>query len=638
MSTDDILIVVYLNYFNENDEVIEPVKLFGSKNDTKNNMEELLPEDNDMFIENKTACPDWESCTSVSDEQHESLFFHPCPDNEQCLLMNDDRHCHNYVHTCPHGSECERMDDYRHVLQFHYNSNDNNENITEQVEEENNDRTEQVEEENNDENDRTDIEEEEALPVLNVQQQLAEQENESDNNNDTQETIDNTEPLDNDTNIVHEELTNDTSLDQSKNEGTQIGDGYTEADNDYNPELEESIAPTDRKIELEIYYGEGTPSKFITLHVVNQFSRKPFIGGYRHKVTNIEYHHASTQTIPRKKTPEEVAKMNKVKFHRETQTKEIASRTQQTYREQGTQMTKPGLALDETGDREVYVTGTYFDADMMEELRHRKAIVIQAFTRGWFARKLARRKKTELYDIRHLENTFRDKEQAKSASHKRKEIERRMQPKTKEDFDILYNQLESWRVTKTARIQESAMDEELKKKALMELLRKEIKLLQTIDRLKQTAAHETKHINIHNKFRTMADPKALANNDGGKTHIETPFTVRARELMDLYHGLNTEMLSIDERLDVLLHVKWTVKEFDCKLTRDIVELIDREADLLNRGRKDKSLTGLQKRLSNLFLTFCEQPEFNPEAMALVKIPLEHSVRPHVQLIPDKKRS
>jgi hypothetical protein len=41
-------------------------------------------------------------------------------------------------------------------------------------------------------------------------------------------------------------------------------------------------------------------------------------------------------------------------------------------------------------------------------------------------------------------------------------------------------------------------------------------------------------------------------------------------------------LTLDERLDVLLHVKWTVKEFDCSLTRELVELIDREADLVNR--------------------------------------------------------
>lgn len=29
--------------------------------------------------------------------------------------------------------------------------------------------------------------------------------------------------------------------------------------------------------------------------------------------------------------------------------------------------------------------------------------------------------------------------------------------------------------------------------------------------------------------------------------------------MDLYHGLKMPLLSVDERLDVLLNVKWTVK-------------------------------------------------------------------------------
>ena len=78
---------------------------------------------------------------------------------------------------------------------------------------------------------------------------------------------------------------------------------------------------------------------------------------------------------------------------------------------------------------------------------------------------------------------------------------------------------------------------------------------------------------------------------------------------DLYRGLNLTNLSIDERLDVLLHVKWTVTEFDCPLTRDIVQLIDREADMLNRGRSEKSLAGLRRRLTNLFLHFLMTPEF-----------------------------
>jgi hypothetical protein len=100
--------------------------------------------------------------------------------------------------------------------------------------------------------------------------------------------------------------------------------------------------------------------------------------------------------------------------------------------------------------------------------------------------------------------------------------------------------------------------------------------------------------------------------DGAVKEVQTPFTIRAKELSDLYQGLSLSNLRVDERLDVLLHVKWTVKEFDTKLTRELVELIDREADLLNRGRSDKALEGLRKRTLRCFLQFVQNPTYNPE--------------------------
>ena len=57
---------------------------------------------------------------------------------------------------------------------------------------------------------------------------------------------------------------------------------------------------------------------------------------------------------------------------------------------------------------------------------------------------------------------------------------------------------------------------------------------------------------------------------------------RAGELRGLYRGLQLQGLAAAERLDVLLHVKFRAKEFDCSLTRELVQLIDREADLINR--------------------------------------------------------
>jgi hypothetical protein len=189
-----------------------------------------------------------------------------------------------------------------------------------------------------------------------------------------------------------------------------------------------------------------------------------------------------------------------------------------------------------------------------------------------------------------------------------------MRPKKGKDFDILYNELEVWRLNETKKIKGSQeLDEEEKRLALQQLLHKETKILQQIDRLKIQAGGKNKTEKITNFLRAMSDPKLWLRNDGRYTEVHTPYSTRAKELMDLYNGLRLPFLSTDERLDVLLHTKWTVKEFDCNLSREIVDLIDREADMLNRGRGEASLEGLRKRLSNLFLQFIETPEFNPEA-------------------------
>ncbi|GET88559.1 hypothetical protein, conserved [Leishmania tarentolae] len=69
------------------------------------------------------------------------------------------------------------------------------------------------------------------------------------------------------------------------------------------------------------------------------------------------------------------------------------------------------------------------------------------------------------------------------------------------------------------------------------------------------------------------------------------------------------------RLDILLRVKWTIREFSANSlwTQELCELIDREADLLHRGRKEASLTSLRKRIQFLFAQFIEDPKHNPIA-------------------------
>ncbi|KAK9828672.1 hypothetical protein WJX72_001452 [[Myrmecia] bisecta] len=303
------------------------------------------------------------------------------------------------------------------------------------------------------------------------------------------------------------------------------------------------------------------------------------------------------------------------KLTRDTQTVHIKGHATQTVRESAVQMARPGVLID-TIDDKLMIPGAYRTADQVWESKEQAAVTIQCWTRGWLARKRASVLQAAKAERDTFDSTQEAGRQTEAEQHRRREIERRMHPRTLADFELLHSELQAWRLQEARRIKESGVDSEEEERALQQLLHKETKLLQTIDRLRSTARAENEEERVAERLRRMAQPKRWPVSNGKAVEVHTPFTTRAKELMQLYTGLNLPLLSTDERLDVLLHAKWTVKEFDCNLTRDIVQLIDREADLLNRGRHPKTLEGLRKRISTLFLQFVETPEFNPEAKAL----------------------
>jgi hypothetical protein len=60
----------------------------------------------------------------------------------------------------------------------------------------------------------------------------------------------------------------------------------------------------------------------------------------------------------------------------------------------------------------------------------------------------------------------------------------------------------------------------------------------------------------------------------------------------------------------------------CESQKNVEVQVDREADLLNRGRSVRTIQGLRRRISSLFLMFVETPEFNPEASAIQVTPCD----------------
>lgn len=104
-------------------------------------------------------------------------------------------------------------------------------------------------------------------------------------------------------------------------------------------------------------------------------------------------------------------------------------------------MEKEGLFIDTRNDKMVEAR-MYFTSEMWEERREEAALYIQRLIRGWFARRRtdALRKQHEQIQMEQFEKE-EDFRRLEEVRHK-KEIERRTHPRTKEDFSILYEELE----------------------------------------------------------------------------------------------------------------------------------------------------------------------------------------------------
>jgi hypothetical protein len=235
----------------------------------------------------------------------------------------------------------------------------------------------------------------------------------------------------------------------------------------------------------------------------------------------------------------------------------------QSNREYGTQMKREDLLMDDRGDV-VRASRRYFTAAQLLELKRQKTQVLQCFWRGYLARRRTWGIRQRLYDAQVAEERGAD-EAGRAASRRRQfEVERRINPRSAKDFELLYNELEAWRAKEMERVRAipDATPGDVKA-AMSDVLAKETKALQTIDRLKAQAAKEGKARRVERVMELMALPKKWEAGDGELQEVHTPFTTRAQELRDLYRGLATDRLPPDERLQILLNVKWTVQEFAC---------------------------------------------------------------------------
>ncbi|KAG0569539.1 hypothetical protein KC19_6G098100 [Ceratodon purpureus] len=336
-----------------------------------------------------------------------------------------------------------------------------------------------------------------------------------------------------------------------------------------------------------------------------------------------EYRNAVTQTRepwPPEKKPITYPLM----FSRETQLSFLRIRVNQTYREAFTQMDKNptywsldknGVVISNTFDY-WKIPGPYEDSDAWMRKRIAAAIIIQKNTRRKIAQRTAKRMRQYIKDKAEFWKEQDVIQKQISEERLQYEINRRLQPETEEDFDILYKELAAWQLAEYNKI---PLDGEARLKALKLLIAKQFKLIQTLDGLRGKAAHINRRKMVTRKLTTMALPKVWELSNGQILHVTTPATTRAGDLGQLYLELEKKVDSMDDRMAILGYVKWTVQVFDTALTRELLNLIQREADLMYRGRSAKSISGLRQRILHRFYRFVEDPQYNPEAQQFANV-------------------
>ena len=93
----------------------------------------------------------------------------------------------------------------------------------------------------------------------------------------------------------------------------------------------------------------------------------------------------------------------------------------------------------------------------------------------------------------------------------------------------------------------------------------------------------------------MSADKKWRIDDKSYVNVATVFTKTAEKLEEQFKNLNN-ITSVDMRLKNLLEFKKLMESYyenhKCSLIQEIIALIERESDMLQRGRPDVSLEGI----------------------------------------------
>ncbi|KAL7471331.1 hypothetical protein ACHAXS_011812 [Conticribra weissflogii] len=179
------------------------------------------------------------------------------------------------------------------------------------------------------------------------------------------------------------------------------------------------------------------------------------------------------------------------------------------------------------------------------------------------------------------------------------ELQRRLHPTRPKDFEILEQELLMWRQREEQKVTVLARSPEHKQALYQILLNKEACLLRKIDSLKKEASHHLRNLRAVNNWEKCGQMKKWKLSDGSYITVDTIETHRARVTKEIYNELGSKVDSVQQRIESLERTKVIVEALNqCKLTKEVAVLLDRELELLKLGTDlgNQFLGGLRKRI------------------------------------------
>lgn len=356
--------------------------------------------------------------------------------------------------------------------------------------------------------------------------------------------------------------------------------------------------------------------KSVNVEIVSESKRKPYLGGYRNIGTGVKYLNASSQTwLPIKASKDEC-------FTRITQTVWTRQQSQQVCREIFTQTPKNGFYLSSPNDK-IISAKYYVNSDEHFENKLQKIKIIQRH----FKKYLAKQRWLKLYhQIMENEKQIREKKQ-KREKEKQKQYELnekcKIHPQTRADFEYLFNQLQKAYLYQVKKINDTKWGAE-RLAALSMLTDEEANIIREIN-AKRKIALENKNAESKIAFLKKAAAPKVWKLTKGEWEVDTVNTLKSQELKDLYYTLTLTYIKRTERIDALLTMIQIVQAYECELTKELINLAQREINLLERGIKDKALRGLHLRILSLFWNYVSHPLFNPQTAQLTNIYSDSSI-------------